>query len=97
MSCGGIKRFFLNSFKIFCSHKDCLVVLLGSILPYQRVAMEVDIPGLYSDESRVIWCPKLGRGDLGTGPADGSSQQLINKAPVWNEQVRDQILANRAH
>merc|ERR1719393_831908 len=28
--------------------------------------MDVRLPGLYSDESRVVWCPKLGRGDLGS-------------------------------
>jgi len=54
--------------------------------------MEVDVPGLYSDESRVIWCPKLGRGDLGSGPTDGSSQQLVTKAPVWNDQVESLVL-----
>jgi hypothetical protein len=54
--------------------------------------MEVDIPGLYSDESRVIWCPKLGRGDLGSGPLDGTSQQLVTKPPAWNDEVGSLVL-----
>jgi len=55
--------------------------------------MEVTIPGLYSDESRVIWCPKLGRGDLGSEPeVPGESQQLVTKAPQWNDEVESLVL-----
>lgn len=56
-------------------------------------AMEVHVPGLYSDESRVLWCPKLGRGDL-SGPPDDSYQslQLQTKSPVWNEEVDSLVL-----
>lgn len=56
--------------------------------------MEVNIPGLYADESRVIWCPKLGRGDLGLEPLDDGyeSQRLETKPPVWNEQVESLVL-----
>jgi len=55
--------------------------------------MEVVIPGLYSDESRVIWCPKLGRGDLGSETeCCGDSQQLVTKAPVWNNEVESLVL-----
>jgi len=55
--------------------------------------MEVTIPGLYSDESRVIWCPKLGWGDLGTDfCVEGESQQLQTKQPVWNEEVSSLVL-----
>lgn len=60
--------------------------------------MEVSIPGLYSDESRVIWCPKLGRGDLGLEPVEGSceSQQLATKAPAWNDEVESLVLDFKA-
>jgi len=55
--------------------------------------MDGVIPGLYSDESRVIWCPKLGRGDLGSDNSiSGESQQLITKAPVWNDEVESLVL-----
>jgi len=57
--------------------------------------MEVRIPGFYSDKSRVIWCPKLGRSDLGSEPFDASSQesqQLVTKAPVWNNEVGGLVL-----
>jgi hypothetical protein len=55
--------------------------------------MEVHVPGLYSDGSRVIWCPLLGRGDL-AGPLDDSyeAQQLITKKPVWNDEVESLVL-----
>jgi len=61
--------------------------------------MEVRIPGLYSDESRVIWCPKLGRSDLGSEPFDGSScesQKLVTKAPVWNNEIDSLVLDFKA-
>lgn len=56
-------------------------------------SMEVHVPGLYSDESRVIWCPKLGRGDL-SEPIDNSyhSLHLGTKQPVWNDQVESLVL-----
>mmetsp|Transcript_22579 Transcript_22579/g.40904 ORF Transcript_22579/g.40904 Transcript_22579/m.40904 type:complete len:301 (-) Transcript_22579:489-1391(-) len=55
--------------------------------------MEVHVPGLYADESRVIWCPKLGRGDL-SEPLDNSYQalQLSTKQPVWNDEVESLVL-----
>jgi len=59
--------------------------------------MEVTIPGLYSDESRVIWCPKLGRDDLGSDSGcDGESQQLVTKAPAWNDEVESLVLDFKA-
>lgn len=60
--------------------------------------MEVHIPGLYSDESRVIWCPKLGRGNLGDDPLDDSfeSQRLITKKPAWNDEVESLVLDFKA-
>lgn len=56
--------------------------------------MEVHVPGLYSDESRVIWCPKLGRGNLGAEPLDDccESQKLVTKKPVWNDEVESLVL-----
>merc|ERR1719424_145487 len=60
--------------------------------------MQAHIPGLHADESRVIWCPKLGRGDLGYEPLDGSceSQRLVTKKPVWNEEVESLVLDFKA-
>jgi hypothetical protein len=60
--------------------------------------MEVQIPGLYSDESRVIWCPKLGRGDLSLDTFDDSyeSQRLATKSPVWNDEVESLVLDFKA-
>lgn len=56
--------------------------------------MEINIPGLYSDDQRVIWCPKLGRGDLSLDPLDDSheSLRLITKRPEWNSQVQSLVL-----
>merc|ERR1719424_1558857 len=63
--------------------------------------MEAHIPALYSDESRVIWCPKLGRGDLGYEPSEGTeggyeSQRLVTKKPVWNDAVESLVLDFKA-
>lgn len=54
--------------------------------------MEVLIPGLYSDGSRVIWCPMLGRGDLGSPQEGYETQTLITKQPVWNDAVESLVL-----
>lgn len=55
--------------------------------------MEVLIPGLYSDGSRVIWCPMLGRGDLGSTQCDDyETQTLVSKQPVWNDDVESMVL-----
>jgi hypothetical protein len=56
--------------------------------------MDVRLPGLYSDESRVVWCPKLGRGDLGSDTLRESSewQRLVTKTPVWNDEVGSLLL-----
>jgi len=60
--------------------------------------MEVHVPGLYSDESRVIWCPKLGRGDLGQDVQENSyeAQRLATKPPVWNDEVESLVLDFKA-
>lgn len=56
--------------------------------------MEANIPGLYSDESRVVWCEKLGRGNLGLEPFDDSfeSQKLVSNMPSWNDEVGSLVL-----
>lgn len=53
--------------------------------------MEILVPALYSDGSRVVWCPLLGRGDLGL---DGSDEaiSMVTKKPVWNDEVESLVL-----
>ncbi|CAJ1332717.1 unnamed protein product [Effrenium voratum] len=55
--------------------------------------MEIHVPGLYADGSRVVWCPLLGRGDL-SAPMDDSyeAQRLITKQPTWNDEVESLVL-----
>jgi hypothetical protein len=55
--------------------------------------MELIVPGLHSDESRVIWCPRLGRGDLAVEPQEPfESQELVTRAPAWNDEVESLVL-----
>ena len=55
--------------------------------------MEVIIPGLYQDDTCVVWCPMMGMGDLADADAaSGESQTLITRKPVWNEQVQSLVL-----
>jgi hypothetical protein len=56
--------------------------------------MELHVPGLYSDESRVIWCPKLGKGSLGMNHSsdNNESQMLVTKMPVWNDEAQGLVL-----
>jgi hypothetical protein len=56
--------------------------------------MEVHVPGLYSDGSRVVWCPLLGRGDLGERAVDAGHevQELVTKQPSWNDEVESLVL-----
>jgi hypothetical protein len=56
--------------------------------------MEAHVPGLYSDESRVIWCPKLGRGELGLDldSIGYESLKLLTKKPHWNDEVESLVL-----
>jgi hypothetical protein len=56
--------------------------------------MEVRTPSLLSNDSRVVWCPKLGRGDLGAEFLKETCewQQLVTKAPVWNDAVGSLVL-----
>lgn len=55
--------------------------------------MDVNIPGLYSDGSRVLWCPRLGKRDLAS-PSSGSHevQRLVTKKPSWHEDVGSLVL-----
>lgn len=56
--------------------------------------MEVHIPGVYTDGSRVVWCPLLGRSDL-AGPCNEDSneaQHLVTKRPVWNNEAESLVL-----
>eukprot|EP00933_Yihiella_yeosuensis_P008554 TRINITY_DN114062_c0_g1_i1.p1 TRINITY_DN114062_c0_g1~~TRINITY_DN114062_c0_g1_i1.p1 ORF type:complete len:316 (+),score=47.70 TRINITY_DN114062_c0_g1_i1:77-1024(+) len=55
--------------------------------------MEIQVPGLYADGSRVVWCPLLGRGDLGA-PLDDTNeaQRLLTKQPTWNDEVESLVL-----
>jgi len=54
--------------------------------------MEVRIPGLYQNDSSVIWCPMLGMPDLADAEEGNEIQQLITRKPVWNEQVQSLVL-----
>lgn len=58
--------------------------------------MDVFVPGTSQDGSRVVWCPLLGRGDLGSPSSAHSDpeevQTLITKQPVWNEEVESLVL-----
>jgi len=55
--------------------------------------MDVQVPGLYADGSRVVWCPLAGRGDL-SAPLDDTyeAQRLITKQPTWNDEVESLVL-----
>ncbi|CAE7873612.1 hetM [Symbiodinium sp. KB8] len=50
--------------------------------------MEVRIPGLYQNDTSVIWCPMLGMPDLAEAELSNEMQQLITRKPVWNEKAR---------
>lgn len=56
--------------------------------------IDVSVPAVSSDGSRVVWCPMLGRGDLGSSVGDSfqESQRLVTKKPVWNEEVESLVL-----
>lgn len=57
--------------------------------------MEVQVPGLHEDGSRVIWCPLTGRGDLSAEPIDVDSHEahhLVTKQPSWNDQIQSLVL-----
>jgi len=54
--------------------------------------MEVMVPGLNADGTRVIWCPLTGRGDLGVPYGSDDTQVLVTKKPVWNDEVESLVL-----
>lgn len=56
--------------------------------------MEVQVPGLHEDGSRVVWCPLTGKGDLSEYIEDGSheARELITKEPSWNEGIQSLVL-----
>merc|ERR1719160_2001988 len=56
--------------------------------------MQVSIPGLFSDGSRVVWCPCTGRGDLLQPPGECCAEflRLCLKKPDWNEEVESLVL-----
>jgi hypothetical protein len=53
--------------------------------------MCIQIPGLFSDGSRVVWCPAAGHGDLSQASSD-ESLCMITKRPEWNEEVESLVL-----
>jgi len=61
--------------------------------------MDVHIPGLYSDGSRVVWCPALGRGDLSSVPKSGNheTQRLTTRRPAWNDAAESLVLDFKGH
>ncbi|CAE7031026.1 ybeT, partial [Symbiodinium natans] len=54
--------------------------------------MEVRIPGLYQNDTSVLWCPMLGMPDLADAEVSNEMQELITRKPVWNEQVQSLVL-----
>lgn len=55
--------------------------------------MDACIPGLYSDGSRVLWCPMLRKGELGSAcEGDYEVQRLVTKQPQWNSEVESLVL-----
>lgn len=56
--------------------------------------MEVQVPGLHEDGSRVVWCPLNGRDDL-SAPLDPDSHEaheLITNEPSWNDEIQSLVL-----
>lgn len=50
--------------------------------------MGVRVPGLYSDNSRVVWCPARCRVGLAhVADGDTMTQVLVTKRPAWNKQA----------
>jgi len=55
--------------------------------------MDAAIPGIYSDSSRVIWCPTCSPGDLGKQESEEQSvQHFVTKVPAWNDEVESLVL-----
>mmetsp|Transcript_160184 Transcript_160184/g.292523 ORF Transcript_160184/g.292523 Transcript_160184/m.292523 type:complete len:366 (-) Transcript_160184:38-1135(-) len=55
--------------------------------------MDLHIPGLYSNRQRVVWCPKLGLGDLADPPFDRHKAHCLTTIkPSWHEEVESLVL-----
>jgi len=56
--------------------------------------MEAVVPGIYANNTAVVWCPMLGRQDLGAthNAGDHSTQKLVTKLPTWNDDVESLVL-----
>lgn len=55
--------------------------------------MDVRIPGIFSDGSRVVWCPAAGYdGSALASAEDDQALCLVTKRPVWNEEVESLVL-----
>eukprot|EP00916_Digyalum_oweni_P006207 GHVL01010718.1.p1 GENE.GHVL01010718.1~~GHVL01010718.1.p1 ORF type:complete len:278 (-),score=26.69 GHVL01010718.1:287-1120(-) len=59
-------------------------------------SMESFVPGLYTDGSRVVWCPQVGYPPLGTATPEGAHHphciRLKTKEPRWNSDVECLVL-----
>lgn len=56
-------------------------------------SMNSIIPGLYTDGNAVVWCPMVGKSDLGMAPSNSlETQHLVTCKPVWNEEVECLVL-----
>jgi hypothetical protein len=55
--------------------------------------MEILIPGLFNDGSRLVWCPAEGYTDLALAEEDSyEALGLMTKRPEWNEEVDSLVL-----
>lgn len=55
--------------------------------------MEIRIPGIYSDGSCVVWCPKRAGNDLARVADDSyETQNLVSRLPAWNDTVQCLVL-----
>jgi len=56
--------------------------------------MEVVIPGIYANNTAIVWCPMLRRQDLGAAhkTGDHTTQRLVTKLPMWNDDVESLVL-----
>lgn len=54
--------------------------------------MDILVPGLSADGTRVVWCPLTGRGDLGVPYDTDEAHVMVTKQPVWNDEVGSLVL-----
>jgi len=56
-------------------------------------SMEIQIPGVFSDGSRVVWCPAAGHQNLGTTAGINNEALVIGtRQPDWNDEVERLVL-----